>query len=71
MPAIMALCCVGIEHSSAVNFWITIVRSTVISLFTIFCIHHTVPARGHPFVPDRVCAVAGAPGGMRRPGKYG
>lgn len=69
--AITALCYVGIKHSSTVNFWIVIIKLTVILLFIVFGLHFIVPAHWHPFVPDRVCFATGATGDMCRPGKYG
>ncbi|MGH8110679.1 MAG: amino acid permease [Rhodanobacteraceae bacterium] len=69
--AITVLCYVGIKHSSTVNFWIVIVKLTVIFLFIVFGLHYIVPEHWHPFVPDRICSVAGATGNMCRPGKFG
>ncbi|MGH8114622.1 MAG: APC family permease, partial [Rhodanobacteraceae bacterium] len=69
--AITALCYVGIRHSSTVNIWIVVIKLTVIFLFIIFGLHFIVPEHWHPFIPDRVCSVAGATGDMCRPGKYG
>lgn len=69
--AVTALCYVGIKHSSTVNIWIVIIKLVVILLFIAFGLHYIVPEHWHPFVPDRVCSVAGATGDMCRPGKYG
>lgn len=69
--AITALCYVGIKHSSAVNMVIVVVKLTVIFLFIVFGLRHVVPEHWHPFVPERICAVAGAAGDMCSPGKYG
>lgn len=69
--AVTALCYVGIRHSSRVNLVIVVVKLVVILLFVAFGLHYVVPAHWHPFVPDRVCAVAGATGDLCSPGKYG
>jgi APA family basic amino acid/polyamine antiporter len=69
--AITVLCYLGIKHSSTVNFWIVIIKLTVIFLFIVFGLHYIVPQNWHPFIPDRVCSIAGATGDMCRPGRYG
>lgn len=68
--AVMVLCYIGIKHSSAVNMVIVAVKLAVIFLFVVFGLHYVVPAHWHPFVPDRVCAMAGG-GDLCSPGRYG